>query len=368
MPSQNVPPVRRKAPKTRAVAQQLRQHIVSRLQPGSQLPTFNEMEAMFGVSRGVLREAVARLKADGFVYALDRRGLFVSHRPPHLGRIALVFPQNPTHAEWPRFFTALQQQAAGIHETHGNIRFASYYDVSARADSSSFDELCRDIAAHRVACLMLMPGTHELGRLEPVVSAAVPTLFICGDPTAGRTPSITVDTPQMAERMAGWLRARKRKRIAAIGLWETSVPLLAKLREDGVVGRPHWALTVARANAADVRTLVALLMDYAARDRPDGLMVLDDNLTEHVVNGLLASGVRVGKDADVIAHCNWPWPIPALAPVQRIGFHARHLLEEAIRVAKQVREGAATSTIAVKLAALFEDEAGVGADTLAVSE
>jgi DNA-binding LacI/PurR family transcriptional regulator len=367
MPSQNVPPVRRKAPKTRAVAQQLRQHIVAQLKPGSQLPTFNEMEASFGVSRGVLRGAVTRLKDDGFIHAVDRRGLFVADRPPHLGRIALVFPQNPTHPEWPRFFTALQQQAAGIHESRDDIRFATYFDVSAQPASASFDELCRDVHAHRVASLMLMPGTHELGRIEPIASATLPRLFICGDPTAGRTPSITVDTPQMCERMAQWLHGRKRSRIAAVGLWETSVPLLGTLRKKRIVGKPHWALTVARANAEDVRTLVALLMDYPAKDRPDGLMVLDDNLTEHAISGLVATGIRIGKDADVIAHCNWPWPIPTLAPVQRIGFHARHLLEEAIRIAEQVRQGVATATLAVKLPACFEDETVVDPSTPATT-
>lgn len=55
-----------------------------RLKPGDKLPTEPELAEMFGVSRTVVREAVARLKTDGTVRSRQGAGVFVSdsgHQP-----------------------------------------------------------------------------------------------------------------------------------------------------------------------------------------------------------------------------------------------------------------------------------------------
>jgi DNA-binding FadR family transcriptional regulator len=49
-----------------------------RVKPGDRLPSESELADTFGVSRTVIREAVARLKADGLVIARQGAGVFVS--------------------------------------------------------------------------------------------------------------------------------------------------------------------------------------------------------------------------------------------------------------------------------------------------
>src|SRR5687768_6226861 len=46
--------------------------------PGAQLPTEAEFVDVLGVSRTVIREAIARLAAEGLVEARQGKGLFVS--------------------------------------------------------------------------------------------------------------------------------------------------------------------------------------------------------------------------------------------------------------------------------------------------
>ena len=50
-----------------------------RLVVGQSLPTEAEMAAQFGVSRPLLREALAELRAEGFVETVSGRGTFVRH-------------------------------------------------------------------------------------------------------------------------------------------------------------------------------------------------------------------------------------------------------------------------------------------------
>jgi GntR family transcriptional regulator, transcriptional repressor for pyruvate dehydrogenase complex len=59
---------------TREIAQ-------GRLKPGEQLPTEQSLATTFGVSRNVVREAIARLRSEGRVWSQQGRGAFVSDQP-----------------------------------------------------------------------------------------------------------------------------------------------------------------------------------------------------------------------------------------------------------------------------------------------
>lgn len=52
-----------------------------RLKPGDQLPTEQALATTFGVSRNVVREAIARLRSEGRVWSQQGRGAFVSSAP-----------------------------------------------------------------------------------------------------------------------------------------------------------------------------------------------------------------------------------------------------------------------------------------------
>lgn len=56
---------------TREIAQ-------GRLNPGDQLPTEQALAATFGVSRNVVREAIARLRSEGRIWSQQGRGAFVA--------------------------------------------------------------------------------------------------------------------------------------------------------------------------------------------------------------------------------------------------------------------------------------------------
>jgi GntR family transcriptional regulator, transcriptional repressor for pyruvate dehydrogenase complex len=68
-----------------------------RLAPGARLPTEQELSAMFGVSRNVVREAVAHLRAEGIVRSRQGAGVFVADLRPlpslRLDRDELADPQ-----------------------------------------------------------------------------------------------------------------------------------------------------------------------------------------------------------------------------------------------------------------------------------
>lgn len=67
------------------VLEQFRQAIESGLWPlGSRIPTETELVEILGVGRGVVREALATLKAFGLVDSIPGRGTFVTRKPSEL--------------------------------------------------------------------------------------------------------------------------------------------------------------------------------------------------------------------------------------------------------------------------------------------
>jgi GntR family transcriptional regulator, transcriptional repressor for pyruvate dehydrogenase complex len=73
---------------THEVVERLRGDIMNgKLTPGSRLPTEQEMITAFGVSRTVVREAVAALRAEGLVATRQGVGAFVADRANRMFRI-----------------------------------------------------------------------------------------------------------------------------------------------------------------------------------------------------------------------------------------------------------------------------------------
>nr|WP_246191404.1 FadR/GntR family transcriptional regulator [Aureimonas leprariae] len=83
---------------------------------GARLPTEGQLEAQFGVSRTVVREAVAELRAAGLVTPMQGKGVFVAEQP-----FALSVPLTPSEArnipqtlEMLEFRIAVETEAAAI--------------------------------------------------------------------------------------------------------------------------------------------------------------------------------------------------------------------------------------------------------------
>jgi GntR family transcriptional regulator, transcriptional repressor for pyruvate dehydrogenase complex len=112
------------------LAQQIRSGVVA---PGSKLPTETELCALFQVSRTVVREAVAQLKAEELVETVHGVGLYVTRSPPGQGVLRLRASAGnalDTAREMLDFRAGLESQAARL---AAERRSASDLDAMKRA-------------------------------------------------------------------------------------------------------------------------------------------------------------------------------------------------------------------------------------------
>lgn len=137
------------------IAEALKEEIINgRLQPGDRLPTEQYLADNFGVSRNVVREAIAQLRSAGIVQSRQGVGTVVSHgdvdKPFHLDIDTNGDPRQFQHVYELRM--GIEMQAAALAALRGNaVQFAaisSTLDGMQEAEKWELDGVDLDIEFH----------------------------------------------------------------------------------------------------------------------------------------------------------------------------------------------------------------------------
>lgn len=119
----NVRPVERRPHLAEHIARSLSEEIASgRLRPGDRLPTEHFLSQNFGVSRNVVREAIASLRAQGLIESRQGIGAFVAAARQHAEPLPGVSPQllegDNTIRNMFEVRAVLESQAAALAAAH----------------------------------------------------------------------------------------------------------------------------------------------------------------------------------------------------------------------------------------------------------
>lgn len=341
-----------------SIANEIRRRIAAgELTPGAQLPHRTELEQSFQVSKVTLQRVMNLLIEDGFIEATRSRGSFVAARPPHLSRYALAFQGTPgTSPLWTRFWMALVNEAAW-RERQDKLTIPVFYGIDGHTATDDAQKLALEIEEHRLAGVVYVPDPRspDVAWLQTI---DVPSVAVQSSPGEGVT-CVTVDYGSFLERALQWLRERGHQRVAFVcpadfaelrGTW-----LQEQAAAHGFTTRPYWIQGIGLERPSSARNCVHLLMNPAQSERPDALIITDDNLTEAATSGLLAAGTNVPGELEVIAHANFPWKTPCLVETRRLGYDVRPLLEACLRSIDAQRVGDAAPQL-IEMPAQFENE------------
>jgi hypothetical protein len=340
--------------KTERIVVQLREEIVAgRRAPGERLPTRDEMVTSYGVSKVTVQRALDRLADDGFVVADGRRGTFVAHGAPHLTRYALLFP-NPPGRPHNQLWAALTLEARAL---GGEARVTCIHGFHGRAGFLEYDRLLADVHADRLAGLIFASAPFNLEGTPLLEAAGIPRTIIMSRPKFG-APVISHEPLGFLRKACQHLAARGRQRPAMIAAnhppeWLDEVQ--AEFTAHGLEYTESWLQAVPLEGAHWAANLVRLLFDRPAPQRPDSLIVADDNLLEPASRALHHLGLRAPADVELVAECNFPWPTPSLLPVARIGYSITECLRLCRRNIDLARQGH-TPPLQTFLPALTERE------------
>src|SRR5688572_11696589 len=282
---------RRRLVRHGTIVRELRSEIVTgRYSRGEKLPTRTVLEERFQASSTTVQRALDRLIHEGFAFVKGRQGTFVVENPPHLCRYGLVFPHRPnTYGTWSRWWVSLQQQAMAL-QSPGTVEFATYYSDEGHQDSEDFQRLLRDVTAHRLAGLIFTTPPFELRGTAVLDQPGLPRAAIMAAPVIPGMLCAFPDMESFFDRALGYLASRGRRRLAVIGadniaaLHHHVAPWVGKY---GMETRPYWFQTAHPQRADGARNVADLLMRLPERDRPDALIIADDNLADQAIAGVV---------------------------------------------------------------------------------
>jgi DNA-binding LacI/PurR family transcriptional regulator len=348
----------RKRFKQSLIVSQLRARIVAHeFPPESRLPTHTDLQHHFKASVVTVQRALDHLRNEGFVYARRRSGTFVTEYPPHLYHFALVFPKHPsdTHG-WSRFWTALSNEAARF-EQESHKKVFLFHNIDGHSDREDYQKLLAAVRTRRLAGIVFAAHPYVLADTQLLRDCAVPSVSFMPKPALGIS-AVALDSTAFIEKALDHLAERGRRRIAVLSVPGFSASyydyLGQAMARRQLQTKPCWLQCVSPSAAEWARNLMLLLMQSGQAERPDGLIITDDNLVEYAVAGLVAAGVRVPRDLEVVGHCNFPWPPPSVLPITRLGFDAHEVLRACLEIVS--RRGPKVAPIGQNVEPVFEDQ------------
>ncbi len=351
----NTTPAQTKRQSRHAIVEELRREIIGGCyQPGAQFPTRAELETRYGASSVTIQRAIDCLKREDFLEVNGRQGTFVAEHLPHVFQFAMVFTQPPVASLNSRFYTQLVGAASQYCGTEDDPRrITIYYNVDHDHENREYKDILKAAQAHRFAGLIApeIPTTTKLFFSDLGACADLPKVAFANHEDLGHGWG-GVGFRGFADRALDWLRDIGCKRVAVIGP-SSLRNLPEQLARRGIETRPYWLHQLALDSAVTAVELAHLVFHEQQDERPDGLFIMDDNLTDHVLRGVLAAGVRVPEDIRIVSHCNFPSD-PSPVPVQRIGYPADEAIAAALRQLESQRVGNPPNTQWVP--GRFEDE------------
>ncbi len=334
------------------VRESIREEIVGgRLPPGSSLPPQLELARRFGVSNITVQQALSQLAGQGFLDVRPRVGTFVAVRPPHLNNYALVFCADPASPPprsgrpWTRHYLALANEATRIQQQTGK-RLHAFHGVDEHVDGEDSRRLLGYIETQRLAGIIFVTAPFLLHGSPILERPGLPRIAIASRPEPGvEMAALNHDTAEWYRRALDWLAERGCRRVATLGLSsatrgnqafdETWLPPL--LAERGMETRPRWRQLASIRNPDTARLIAELLMHDA--ERPDALLVNDDNFVEPALAGVAAAGVRVPEELAVVAHANFPWTPSLALPARLLGYDTGEVLGTCLDYIDRRRRG-----------------------------
>ena len=343
------------------IVNELRGDIVSaKVGAGERLPTRRELQRSYHTTPVTVNRALRMLADHGFVEARGRNGTFVARHPPHLANFAITFPWGADHAP-SQFYRAIENEAAKLQRPERRMHM--FHGVHEGGGSGEECQELIDLAqAHRLAGVIFAHAPWTLLHSPVVLGQRLPRVGIMASVSDGSCPTVYPDLKGFIPKAFKSLAEHGRRRVGVLMLGnsdprEAEAHLVAEAERQGLTIRSPWVQGVGLDCTVWARQVIKGMFDGAKSNRPDCLVIADDNLVEHATQGFLAAGIRVPDDVEVVALGNFPWLTPSAVPVRPLGYDITQLVALCMKRIEQQRKGE-TYPMHTDIPVLFEEEMG----------
>ena len=317
-----------------------------RYQPTDRLPRWRELTEQYDTTLATVQKALDRLDEYGFIARGGWHGIRVVEHPPHLCHFGLVLPE-PADASGQfrsHFLTTLAHVAGQMRNTRP--RWVSVYSGVGGDRDEEFRQLAADLNARRLAGLIVTDRRMtESPRFAALLrTTRVPIAALLTNVNMSGVIQVALPPGEFMKRACAYLQTQDRRRVALVSvvnagrtMWAAAQPALAA---HGLESRPWWRVEATTLYPGALQPVMQMLCRLPASDRPDAVIVTDDNLVPDATAGLAAAGARLPRNLAIVAHTNFPLPTTSALPAVRLGFDVRRVVATCIDVLDQRNRGA----------------------------
>lgn len=328
-------------PKYTAVIDDIRRQILhGRWQPRHRIPTRDALISQYNTSRATIQKAMDELLREGFICANGKGGTFVTDTPPNLTSIAVVFPASGSESgSWDALWSGFVGQKRYFEERFART-FVFYHLELGDVECPELRRLRDDAAGGKLAGIIMPfpPPEIMLAELRPY---QVPLAAITRERQHEGLNTVWVDYDSFFRQSLEYLQSRNCKTAALIV--NDRLPLdyidnfVRMAAEYGILVPENLIQAGGLDNFAQpwITRMTRLMM----QNRPDGLVVANENMIDAVINGLQQENLTVGRDISLAVHTNFPAQRPNGYDMQRIGFNIRSMLDACINALTVCRTG-----------------------------
>ena len=311
----------------------LRDELVSRFKPGDRLPTIAQIAARFGIGFQSLREGLSVLEAEGLITRCAGQGTFVSDglAGRHVAVLCEADIADPHVSFYHR--RVLQQTVQCLRAAGFSARLYTGHvsPLTPPPDHLTCLEFVEVMPRHQLAGVVALATSelHFARWFAPLRREHVP--IVSGGGTLGRDVDAVVrsDVSQIVRDGVRHLLAHGRRRIALMAwraFWDPpghdSDLFLETFRiamaQAGIKLNPRWIRTELPPNAPGAGWEEFREIWAPSGEKPDGLLICDDNLFPGAAMAILQLGIRVPQDLMVISHYNKGSNVVNPFPVTRL--------------------------------------------------
>jgi len=301
--------------------------LANKLGPGQKLPSIRELSVTMGASISTLSGALEELEKASVISRQQGKGIFVL--PPRLRSVWLLCDSKFFASGHSPFWDVLVEQArvrALVHNERLSLHFTlPFEDSEEDSESALHHALAREIEEGRVH------GIIGVG-LNRKIAHWIMDQGVAYTSFAGWAPySIRLHDEEIVRQGVKTLVAQGCRRL---GLWQNARPVYDKngveiaewrdLTDDFQIALREHGLemdeSLAKTNAEQALLLSHSLavessqqqgyrsvMEVFKRDRsewPDGIIVIEDMMTQGVLAAMSSLGIRPGVDVQIVTHAN----------------------------------------------------------------
>lgn len=308
---------------------------------GRRLPVQQELMEKFKVSSSTIQKALGQLETEGFIEKRQKFGTKLVEQPPHLSNIGIVFPFDPKSAGYYSKFYRTVSRAAEEYQLRNKRPFLQFHGVNETEYSPERQRLMDYVLTHRLSGIIFAGPGFEFAGTPILDEPDIPRVTMGIQSKYPEIPAVCFNSKSFIEQAFDHLISRGLEKIAVITsfLDETHTAELSELIASykKIYCPKQWRLELSLREPFCAHSCARLLASDPS-NRPDGLIITDDNLAEYAIGGLFDAGIRIPEDIEVVEHCNFPCP-PGTARTTRLGLNVEKLVSKCVELLDNQRAG-----------------------------